>query len=113
MPRVLLAGLTFLLVCFAWVFFRARTFDKAYDVLSAMVGFRSEQGDPLLRKYEMAEVIGIMGAILVIHWMMRDMTLERLVAKTPWWLRSVALALMLVGIAMMSGEDRAFIYFQF
>jgi hypothetical protein len=39
--------------------------------------------------------------------------LEQVVSKCPWWLRSLIIAGMLIGIVTLSGEDRAFIYFQF
>lgn len=111
-PPILLAGVTFLLVCIAWVFFRAHTLEKAHDVLAAMMGFQN-QGTSSLRDYEIAKSVGVIGLILATHWMNRDVSLEQLAAKIPWWLCSAALACMLIAIATLSGEDRAFIYFQF
>jgi len=34
-------------------------------------------------------------------------------ARIPWWARSLVLAAMIIGILGLSGEDHAFIYFQF
>jgi hypothetical protein len=44
---------------------------------------------------------------------MRSRSLEEIAGRMPWWLKSVVLAGMLTAIVILSGEDRAFIYFQF
>jgi hypothetical protein len=44
---------------------------------------------------------------------MRTRTLEDVVVRTPWLVRSFVLAAMIVAIFTMQGQDRAFIYFQF
>ena len=51
--------------------------------------------------------------ILIAHWFMRDVTFEKVAETCPHWLRATALAGMIVAIATLTGEDRAFIYFQF
>jgi len=51
--------------------------------------------------------------ILAFHWVMRDLSLEKVAEKISWRAMSIILAGMLVAIVTLSGEDRAFIYFQF
>ncbi len=111
-PRITWALLTFLFVSVAWVLFRAHTLAQAQDVLVAMVGLQ-DHGIRLLSQYEIAKTIIIVGAIFGVHWLLRDVGLEGLASRAPWWLRSIALALMVIGIVTLAGEDRAFIYFQF
>lgn len=111
--RMLLAAVTFVLVCVTWVFFRARTFGQAWTVLTAMAG-RVAPGPTLqLATMDVIIVSITMSVLLAAHWLMRDTGLEGVTDRCPWWLRSVGLAAMIMAIICMPGEDRAFIYFQF
>jgi len=111
--KMLLGAVTFALVCLAWVFFRADTFPRAFTIAAAMLGSVVASPDLHLGRFEALITAVTMGSILVAHWTLRDVSLETAVQKTPWLLRSLVLAAMLVAIVMMPGEDRAFIYFQF
>jgi hypothetical protein len=55
----------------------------------------------------------VVGIMLVVHYALRETSLENAAARIPWWLRSVALGLMLTALLIATGEDRDFIYFQF
>jgi len=57
--------------------------------------------------------LGVTIVLLLVHWSMRHASLSSIVNRLPWWVRSLALAAMVIGIVELSGEDRAFIYFQF
>ena len=106
--RALLALLTFVLVCFAWVFFRAGTFAQAFRICTAMLGGGSGASHP-----EWRFALIPLGVLLASHWALRDTTLEDVVERTPWPVRSLALAAMILSLLMFPGVDRAFIYFQF
>ncbi len=110
-PKIVLAGGTFLLVCVAWVFFRAGTFGRAAEILTAMAGLH--EGTELVRKLNVPKVLLVVGLLLTVHWWMRDRTLTEVAGRLPWWVKSCVLAAMGVGIVLLSGEDHAFIYFQF
>lgn len=59
-------------------------------------------------------VVGLTVGLLVLHITLRDSSLEELTAKTPYWLRSLILALMILSIIFLPTEgNRAFIYYQF
>ena len=105
--------LTFVLICITWVFFRADSFQQAGTIILAMVGLSTETVSITIGKKSIAICLAVISSILGIHWFLRDSTVEQLVAKTPWYWRSIALALMLYAIATLHGEDRSFIYFQF
>ncbi len=107
------ALLTFLLVCVAWVFFRAHSFAKAFDVVAALFGSVSEDAGRVLKPEAAVISVGVTVALLSIHWLMREATITQLANHVPWWVRSLVLAALLIGIVGLSGEDRAFIYFQF
>jgi hypothetical protein len=104
--------LTYFLLCITWVFFRATTFADALKVLTAMFGFGDEQ---FKMKREAAFLLFFTGAMLAAHWRMRNTDLADLMKRIPWWLRSAILATMFLVItfALLLGDDRAFIYFQF
>ena len=109
--RLGVAAITFVLVCVAWVFFRATSFAQAFALLKAMFGV--DPGAHVLNLIDYALVAPVMVALLATHWFMRERLLEDIVERTPWIVRSAALAIMMVALVLMQGKDRAFIYFQF
>ena len=109
---VLLALLTWTLVNITWVFFRAKTFGKAWDVLGGMFGAHAGAA-PLLDTWHVAMVAAIVGGILVAHGLMRSRTLESMLARTPAPAIAVAWGVMAFLIVAAQGSGAAFIYFQF
>jgi D-alanyl-lipoteichoic acid acyltransferase DltB (MBOAT superfamily) len=105
------AALTFVLVCVAWVFFRATSFSQAFTILGNMTGLA--HGARVLKPSNYPLVFAALAALLAIHWVMRDRAIEDVAERTPWLVRSFVLAAMIVAILLMQGQDRAFIYFQF
>ncbi len=103
--------LTYYLVCITWVFFRAETFANAIRLVRTMlVGGpdRLSLGTPAT-----LTVLGITVALLCSHWWMRSSSLEDRWRSLAWWNRSVVLATLILCLAFASGDERAFIYFQF
>lgn len=107
------AFLTFLLVCLAWVFFRARSFDQGLDISATLLGLGRNDATRLLLPESIVTSLGITILLLSFHGLMRERAITQLVTRIPWWARSLVLAAMLIGILGLSGEDHAFIYFQF
>ncbi len=103
-----LALLTFALVCIAWVFFRAATFDQAFAICRAMFGGASGTTNSFVM-FALAPV----SLLLAVHWLMRDTTLETVVERTSWPVRTALLSAMTLSLLLFSGVERAFIYFQF
>ena len=109
---VALGLLTYALVNLTWVFFRAKTFGKAWTVLGGMTG-QHAAAKPILTTYSLACVATIVTGILVTHWLMRERTLESVIARTPAVALSLVWAAMAFAIVIAQGEGSAFIYFQF
>jgi alginate O-acetyltransferase complex protein AlgI len=110
--QLLLAALTYVVVCFAWVFFRAADFPTASRLIRAMVGVLPA-GDAILTTREIIQVGCVTAALLVVHWKLRDSSIESVVTRLP---RGVLVALwtgMLCSIILTQGNGHAFIYFQF
>jgi len=109
---VALGLLTYALINLTWVFFRAKTFGKAWTMLGGMLG-QHAAAKPILATFSLLCVAVILTGILVTHWLMRARTLESVVARVhPAALCSVW-ALMAFAIVIAQGEGSAFIYFQF
>lgn len=125
--RVLLAMLTFLLVCVTWVFFRATNLDRAWTLITAMTDLNEFQLTLLsitnsslfpqaidIPFHDYVIVFSVLVCVLMTHWRLRESNLEVVFAKTPWPLQSALLAIMnYLTLISMTGESRAFIYFQF
>ena len=108
--------ITFALVNLTWVFFRAETFTAAFQLASRMVGWPSSIGMVnLVGRPTILLVLGFTALMLTAQWWVRDSSLEAVAARLPWWVRSLALTVMVVLLALTfgTGDDNAFIYFQF
>jgi alginate O-acetyltransferase complex protein AlgI len=100
------------LVCWAWVFFRAPSVHVALSMTKALLGAASSESMLVLRT-EMGLVLAAGAALFAAHFCTRNTTLEELAERTPAWVLAGCLGIMIVAIVTMSGQDRAFIYFQF
>ena len=109
--RLALALLTFALVSIAWVFFRASSFSDASRLLRTMVA----GGDDtlVLGVSNVLVVVGITSLLLGAHWWLRDAGVATRWNAVPSWARSALLAILLLSLVLVPGDDRAFIYFQF
>lgn len=111
--QLFFAFITFLAVSFAWIFFRADSFGQAFTILSTMLTLGPDSSTIRIKLFYVPMTICITAAIFISHWVMRNRSLETIVGEMPWWLRGMVLAVLMVIIVTCSGEDRAFIYFQF
>ncbi|NNM76840.1 MBOAT family protein [Sphingomonas sp. ID1715] len=111
-PKLLVALLTYLLVCITWVFFRAPDFAAAGKLLADMAGLRPS-APPIIATVPLALTAITMGAMFTAHWLMRDRELEDVVARRPAWLVGLVVGVMAAAVILAQGEGSAFIYFQF
>jgi len=109
---IALGLLTYVLVQLTCVFFRAKTFGKAWLILRGMFGLSAPQ-KPILPGIELLMVAAIVGGLVSAHWLMRTRTLESLLARTPTPLLTGAWMLLAFAIVIEQGAGNAFIYFQF
>jgi alginate O-acetyltransferase complex protein AlgI len=104
--------ITFTLVNIAWVFFRAKTFEKAWQILSGMFGFNAKPV-PLLAAVYLITTAVILAGILAAHWRLRDRTLESAIARVHPAVLTGVWTLMATAILIEHGTGNAFIYFAF
>ena len=108
-----LALLTFALLNFSWIFFRASDLNSSFILLKTMT-LGGAAGQPgLLTPAEVITVFLLTGALVSSHWFMRNTSLEAVAARVPWGWRAVITSFLIIALVLAPGEDRAFIYFQF
>jgi len=111
--RIFFWLLTYAGVCVAWVFFRAESFGRAFEIISSMlIGGLALTN---IEKRDFAFVVPVSVLLLGAHWVLRDSSLEEAAKKIPWWVQAVILAAIVIGsiLGMTRGNMREFIYFQF
>ena len=76
--------------------------------------FKPTVGSSYLSSMEVLMTGLVTAATLVIHWLLRNETLESVKQRMPWGIRSLLLAVLIsLTLLCMNGDDSAFIYFQF
>lgn len=109
--RFAITLLTFTLVTWIWPLFRGENFADAWSLLIAMVGWSGDEA--LVSNLHAAVVIAVTAALVTMHIVLRETTLEEFVDRIPAPVLVLVNGVMLACIVMSAGEDRAFIYFQF
>jgi alginate O-acetyltransferase complex protein AlgI len=110
--QILLGLTTYVVVCFAWVFFRASDFGTASRLVAAMVGALS-RGDAILPTREILQVGLVTAGLLLAHAFLRNTSIENVVSRMPRALLAGIWTVMICGIILTQGNGNAFIYFQF
>lgn len=111
---ILVVLITYLGVCVAWVFFRAKTLSRAGDMVAAMFGLGTHAKGIGLAHHDFRLVAVVSMGFVLAHYLFRERTLEDIYRCMHWTVRAGLLAVLFVLILIgSSGEDRAFIYFQF
>jgi D-alanyl-lipoteichoic acid acyltransferase DltB (MBOAT superfamily) len=107
----LYALFTFFLINITWVFFRANTFSKAWDIFKSMFGMN--KGEPMLTTLAIAKVAIIIPLMLLMHWLMRNTKVLDVAYKIPWWLLGIIWSVLLLLLIWSQESSSSFIYFQF
>ena len=112
LATIALGLLTWMLVNVTWVFFRAKSFGMAWQVLRGMSG-QNGAAKPILDTVFLVVVPLVVTGIVASHWLMRKRTLESVLVGAHPALVAVAWGLMIFVIIISQGAGNAFIYFQF
>lgn len=109
---IFLAFLTFTCVNITWVFFRAKEFVTAKNMLSSMF-LMNPVGEKVLGLFDLMKVGIVISLLFLCHWAMRNTSVKEVSKKiSPLSLALVwVVMILLISIAQGSGEQ--FIYFQF
>ena len=79
--------LTFVLVVFGWVFFRADSMGDAFQILGAMVGFTNGSSAGIFVEWTPLQTIAMIAAPIVV-WGFRT-TQEHAASPKVWWMIAV------------------------
>ena len=109
---ILLALLTYTMVNFTWVFFRAREFSTAKNMITSMLWMNGE-GEKIVETFDVIKVLVLIGLLFIAHWIMRNTSLKEVSSKLSPVILSVVWAIMLFLIVIAQGSGEQFIYFQF
>ena len=109
---VFYALLTFMLINITWVFFRAGTFGKAWELLESMFGFAPE-GRAILTTLAIYKVAIIVPLIFISHWFMRQTKVLDVAYKLSWWSLGLAWSILILTLIWSQESGSSFIYFQF
>jgi len=107
-----LAFTTFTCVNITWVFFRAKEFKTAWDMISSMFLLNPE-GEKILNTFEIVKVGVVIGLLFICHWFMRNTSVKAVSEKLSPTLLAIAWAAMFFLIIIAQGSGEQFIYFQF
>jgi alginate O-acetyltransferase complex protein AlgI len=108
----ILALATYTCVNFTWVFFRARKFETAQNIIESML-FMHTDGAKVLDTFSIVKVFTLMALTFICHWIMRNTSMEAVANKRSPILLGLVWAVMLCLIAIAQGSGEQFIYFQF
>lgn len=107
-----LALFTFFLINVTWVFFRAGTFEEAWNLLQSMFGFMPK-GEPILTTVAIAQVLVIVFLMVIAHWLMHNTAVLEVVPKLSWPVLGTVWSVLLLLLIWSQESSSSFIYFQF
>ncbi|WP_188362502.1 MBOAT family O-acyltransferase [Flavobacterium orientale] len=109
---IFLAFLTFTCVNITWVFFRAREFGTAWNMITSM-SFLTSDGEKIIETFDMWKVLTVVTVMFLCHWFMRNTSMKEVSLKTSPWVMGVIWGLLFFLIVIAQGSGEQFIYFQF
>ena len=112
MVSILLAFFTYTMVNFTWVFFRAKEFSTAKDMILSMLWLNPD-GIKILDHFHILKVMLISAILFLSHWYMRDKTVKSVTKDYKPWFLGLVWAVMIFLISIAQGNGEQFIYFQF
>lgn len=109
---IFLALLTYTCVNITWVFFRAREFETAWNMIKSML-FVQGESEKVLGSFDIIKVFAIITLLFLTHWFMRNSSVKELSQKVSPLVLGIAWAIMVFLIIIAQGTGEQFIYFQF
>lgn len=109
---IFLAILTYIMVNFTWVFFRAREFSVAKNMIASML-FINDDGNKIIQTFDVVKVFLLITILFICHWLMRNTSMKEVSIKIQPWVLGIVWAIMVFLIVISQGNSEQFIYFQF
>ncbi len=109
---IFLALLTLSCINITWVFFRARSFDTAWNMIKSML-YMQTAGEKILPTFDIIKTAIVIAVLFLCHWVMRNTSMKEVSLKTSPWVLGMVWAVLFCLIAIAQGSGEQFIYFQF
>lgn len=109
---IFLALLTYSCINITWVFFRARSFDTAWNMIKSMF-YMQTAGEKILPTFDIIKIAIVIAVLFLCHWVMRNTSMKEVSLKTSPWVLGLIWAVLFCLIAIAQGSGEQFIYFQF
>ncbi|HUH58046.1 MAG TPA: MBOAT family O-acyltransferase [Pseudomonadales bacterium] len=105
--------LTLLAVMFAWTWFRVTSLEQGLNWSQKLLNIAELMGSARTVFIEHQLMLGCFLALVAIHVLFRQVSLEQLIHKTPLLLLALIMGVLAAFIVISPGDSNAFIYFQF
>ncbi|WP_422106398.1 MBOAT family O-acyltransferase [Winogradskyella sp.] len=109
---ILLALLTYTCVNITWVFFRAREFSTAKNMIASMF-FMNDESVKVLHTFDIIKVAVVIALLFGCHWVMRNTSMKAVHEKINPYVFGIFWAILAFLIIIAQGSGEQFIYFQF
>jgi len=111
--NALAMAMVYFATCFAWIYFRAPTFEIASDVIYGIGSLESFNFGSVINKFVVLKGFILIGILLVVELLNLRSPLYKVTIKNPYFrVASFAILLWLIAFFGTFGSN-AFIYFQF
>ena len=122
--KIIRVGITFSLICFAWIFFRARNVSEAWYVVThlfqglgslfSLSGFQNNLRGLGFGRYDFMIAFSAIVFMEIVHLIQRHGGIRHMLSTRPSWIRWIAYYAIVVGIILFGVFNKSqFIYFQF
>lgn len=101
---------TFILICFAWIFFRSPSIKSSFDYIGNMLSKLSVKIEYLSMERYSVEMLTLIGLFIFIEWNSKEN--EQPISGNFQYLKTVGILLMIFVFGVFSNHSE-FIYFQF
>ncbi len=109
---LVLALLTYTCVNITWVFFRAREFSTAKNMIGSMF-FLNDDGAKVVHTFDIIKVFVVVTVLFLCHWFMRNTSMSEVSKKVNPVAFGIFWAALIFLIIVSQGSGEQFIYFQF
>jgi D-alanyl-lipoteichoic acid acyltransferase DltB (MBOAT superfamily) len=114
--------ITFSLICFSWIFFRAQNLNEAFYIINRIpygwgnLGFDNQKFYDTFGLYRKSFLFsaGLICILIIVHTLQNHGSIRHMLNNRPTWVRWSLYYLIVLGIILGGVQGRnAFIYFQF
>jgi alginate O-acetyltransferase complex protein AlgI len=111
--QLTLCVLTVFAVAWTVIFFRASTLEQGGQIAAAALGWGPRSDAFRLSDVQLLCAVVPYEIMVITHFSLRDSSLEEIAFRWPRWIWGTLVAVMLMALFVMPGDERAFVYFQF